>query len=428
MLVQLDWVPCWPCPGQWDTLHPMQTSVLPLASQVTSPTPGCYVDPSTPTQLPWKRGASPNTGVPAGPPRSTTTITMLDSSHPAQPSALVPSSPQGAGVRAQPSAEDASTLGCNAAAPGGEAGAMCMGSCGTSPRGAAGPVGPSEMGPGCIFPGAIQQERQPATDKLDAQRGCQAPGGPYPCRSRMGWASASYSCPAPKWDGRQLIYLLRKDKQHPGALQGRELPCSPGKGAHFSRRASLARMLCYAGCCQAAWSSRSPRGSPAPGQDEGQFLRRHLRESQRAQKRWLFPAEGCSEGDRGSARAVESQREASSYFHKMLQGKGRIWLMLAAPGPCSMQVALEGTEPAALGTQSSCHPMLPTPSAAAGGLGDKLLWQWHGAKATVPCVPMSQDGAAACPPGIRESLAAALAKKSPGKSKHLTCLLPKLPP
>lgn len=42
-----------------------------------------------------------------------------------------------------------------------------------------------------------------------------------------------YSCPALKWDGQQLLYLLRKDKQRPGALRGWELPCSPGERGSF---------------------------------------------------------------------------------------------------------------------------------------------------------------------------------------------------
>lgn len=185
MLAQPGWVPWWPCPGQWDTLDSMHTSVLPLASLAMSPTPGCHVDLSTPTPLPWRRRASPNTWGPAGPWRNPITITTSDSSHPAQPSALAPSSPQCAGDGAQPSAEHASTLGCNAGALGGEARALCDGDLWNKSWEVAGPVGPSEIGPGHIFPGTTQQDHQPAADKLMLREA--GKHWEVPTRAAVGW-------------------------------------------------------------------------------------------------------------------------------------------------------------------------------------------------------------------------------------------------
>lgn len=49
------------------------------------------------------------------------------------------------------------------------------------------------------------------------------------------------------------------------------------------------------------------------------------------------------------------------FFLKMLGGKGRTWLILVAPGPCSTQVAMEGTEPPALGTQPPVIPCHQNP-------------------------------------------------------------------
>lgn len=135
--------------------------------------------------------------------------------------------------------------------------------------GVAGTVAPSEMGPGHIFPGATQQDLWPATDKLMLRWACKHQE--VPSHSGMGWARESYSCPAQKWDGQQLLYLLRKDKQCPGALRGRELPWSPSEGAHFSKRASLVRMLCNAGCHRAARSSRSSRDHQCHDRMRGSF-------------------------------------------------------------------------------------------------------------------------------------------------------------
>lgn len=70
------------------------------------------------------------------------------------------------------------------------------------------------------------------------------------CHGRRGWVGASSSCPAPARDGRQLLYLLRKDKQRPGALRGRVLPRSCRKGLVSSRATT-------APCCASpggAWS------------------------------------------------------------------------------------------------------------------------------------------------------------------------------
>ena len=210
MLVQLGWVPWRSCPGRWDMLHPMQTSVLPLASLAMSPTPGCHVDPSTPTPLPWRRGASPNAWVPAGPWRSPVTITMSDSSHPAQPSALAPSSPQCAGDGAQPSAEGASTLDCNAPAPGGEAGALCDRDLWNESWGAAGPVGPPEMGLSHIFPGATQKDRWPAADKL-MLGGLASAGRSLPLLQRdgMGQGKLQLSSPEMGWPTAALSPVQR---------------------------------------------------------------------------------------------------------------------------------------------------------------------------------------------------------------------------
>lgn len=82
------------------------------------------------------------------------------------------------------------------------------------------------------------------------------------------------------------------------------------------------------------------------------------------------------------------------FFLEMLQGKGRFWLMLAAPGPWSTPVDMEGAEPPALSTQPPVIPCHLKPSAAVGSPSGKLLWLWDGIKATVPCVPVLWGNAA----------------------------------
>lgn len=58
---------------------------------------------------------------------------------------------------------------------------------------------------------------------------------------------------------------------------------------------------------------------------------------------------------------VSHQHGQQLFFLKMLGGKGRTWLMLAAPGPCSTLVAMEGTEPPALATQPPVIPWAQNP-------------------------------------------------------------------
>lgn len=60
----------------------------------------------------------------------------------------------------------ASTLGCSTTVPGGEAGALCNRDLWNKPWGVDGPVGPSEIGPGCIFPGGARQDCWPDTNRL----------------------------------------------------------------------------------------------------------------------------------------------------------------------------------------------------------------------------------------------------------------------
>lgn len=49
------------------------------------------------------------------------------------------------------------------------------------------------------------------------------------------------------------------------------------------------------------------------------------------------------------------------FFLKMLGGKERTWLMLAT-GPCSTQMAMEGTEPPAPVTQPAVIPCHQNPA------------------------------------------------------------------
>lgn len=78
------------------------------------------------------------------------------------------------------------------------------------------------------------------------------------CHGRRGWVGASSSCPAPARDGRQLLYLLRKDKQRPGALRGRVLPRSCRKGLVSSRATT-------APCCVSPRGARSRVGTQSVG-------------------------------------------------------------------------------------------------------------------------------------------------------------------
>lgn len=199
------------------------------------------------------------------------------------------------------------------------------------------------------------------------------------CHGRRRWAGASSSCPAPARDGRQLLYLLHKDKQRPGALRGRMLPRSCRKGLLFLQSHSTVL--------------REPRGCKEPGGHP---------------KRRLFPAKGSSEGAAkrlGPACGAQEQNVAASgvacVVGRLLAGR---WLRRG---------------------QSSCHPVLPTPSSVAS-------FPWlRGDKGLCPLCPgvgcrcwcSSPRGAGdLCKP------CSCSRRKSPRKSRQLLCLLPKLPP
>lgn len=166
----------------------------------------------------------------------------------------------------------------------------------------------------------------------------------------------SYSCPALKWDGRQLLYLLCKDKQRPGALRGRELPCSSREEAQFSGRASLERMLHSAGCHQAARSSSNPKGHQCCGRTRDGFSRDAHGEP--GELWWLFRKKGCMwrRGQRLSPGCSEW------LFAQMVQGKGRIQLFWALKGSCLWPLQHIGV-PRGDRASSPWHPELLSPHA-----------------------------------------------------------------
>lgn len=177
----------------------------------------------------------------------------------------------------------------------------------------------------------------------------------------MGWARVSYSCPALKWYGQQLLYLLCKDKQCPGALWGRKLPCCPGgRGSFFQESLSGEDTVPCRMLPRAPRQARGARESPAPWQDEGQFL--SSGRSQRAQNWWLFPANRHGKGGRGSVWAVEPESKASSH-----RSRGQGLFLQDAPG-----------EKAGLGSHWAVKGSCPWSLQHTGGPGgDRVSSPWH---------------------------------------------------
>lgn len=236
-------------------------------------------------------------------------------------------------------------------------------------------MGPSEMGPSHIFPGSALQDRRPATDKLMLRRAGKRREVPTP--TAVGWdgpGRATAVQPRNRMADSCFISCAKINSAR-GPCRVGSCPALPGEGAHFSRRTSLTRMLRSAECLWAARSPRSPGGHKRCGRTRGSFSRDAHGEA-REPRRAGFPQKGVQRrGGRGSAWAAEPKNEASSrrsrgqwLFPQDAPSKGQDSararpLKAAAPGPCGMQVALEGTEPAALGTQNSCHPMPPSAAA-----------------------------------------------------------------
>ena len=142
-------------------------------------------------------------------------------------------------------------------------------------------------------------------------------------------------------------------------------PALPGKGLVFPGEPL------WRGCCAVPGAAGLPGAREAPGvtsaaEERGTIS---LWGSRRAAERQVFPAKGRGKAGRGSAQAAEPESEAGCLcshgqrpFPQDAPGKGQDsagarLLKVAAPGPCGTRVAPEGTEPAALGCQSSCQPV-----------------------------------------------------------------------